>query len=110
MRTECFQGLVKICGEYGILPRSHIIPRSKVQKVGYAPISYDSSGVWEGVYEGKPVAIKVMRRDKSEDVQEIKAVRRLSLFSSPKSNLVFCRTFAERLQPGSLYLTRTYWS
>ena len=109
-RGECYQELVKICGEYGTLPSSYIIPESKVQKVGYTPTSSDWSGVCEGVYEDKSIAIRVIRRHKPEDVQDIRVVKYLNLFCSPKLSLVFCRAFADRSQPGSLYLTLIYWN
>ena len=62
-RRRCFRGLVKICGEYGILPSSHIIPESKIKKLGD---SHTASGgfseVLRGTYQGdKSVAIKVIR-------------------------------------------------
>ena len=82
VRRRCFRGLVKLCGEYSILPSSHIIPESKIQKLGDSPISSGgSSEVWPGIHEdekdedgGKSVAIKVIRYWDSGDVQ-IKRVR-----------------------------------
>ena len=83
LRRRCFRGLVKLCGEYGVLPSSHIIPESKVQKLGYCPISLGgSSNIWPGIYNGddghdgdKCVAIKVIRYFDSEDVQTVKKAR-----------------------------------
>jgi len=62
-RRRCFRGLVKICGEYGILPNSYIIPESKIKKLGDSLIASGGfSEVLQGAYEGnKPVAIKVIR-------------------------------------------------
>ena len=62
-RRQCFRGLVKICGEHGILPRSYVISESKIRKLGESPIpSAGSSEVWAGIYgEDKPIAIKVIR-------------------------------------------------
>ena len=54
---------MEICGKYGILPNSCIILESKVQKLGDSPISSGGfSGVWKGIYEERPVAIKVLRQ------------------------------------------------
>jgi hypothetical protein len=84
-RRRCFRGLIKICGEYGILPNSYLIPGSKVQKLGDAPISSsDFSSVWPGIYNqaedkededgGRCVAIKVVRYFESEDIRTTKKV------------------------------------
>jgi len=80
---RCFRGLVKLCGEHGVLPSSHIIPKSKVQKLGYCPISLGgSSSIWPGIYNegdgddgGKCVAIKVIRYFESDDVHTVKKAR-----------------------------------
>ena len=72
---------MKICGEYGILPGSYIIPRSKIQKLGDSPVSCGSfSDVWPGEYkedeegESKYIAIKILQYCESDDVQTIKKV------------------------------------
>jgi len=84
---KCFQGLVKVCGEYGILPSSRIVPGAKVQRVDYTPISPGLSEVWKGAHEGRSVAIKVIRHRKSDNAQETKAVR--SPNSSPPTEIEF---------------------
>ena len=82
---------MKICGKYGILPNSYIIPESKIEKLGESPISFGGfSSVWPGMYEeDKSVAIKVLRYRKSDDAQKIKKVQLLhqlpSLRLSPTS-------------------------
>jgi len=88
-RRRCFRGLVRICGEHGILPSSYTIPKSKIQKLGDSPISSGGfSDVWPGAYEEdeeedeKFVAIKVIRHRESDDVQKIKKVRHFDPFSS----------------------------
>ena len=88
-RRRCFRGLVRICGERGILPSSYIIPKSKIRKLGDSPISSGGfSDVWPGAYEEeeeeeeKSVAIKVIRYDKSDDVRKIKKVKYFDPFSS----------------------------
>ena len=100
-RRRCFRGLVKICGEYGVLPNSYIIPESKIKKLGDAPVSSGSfSKVWPGVYDGdKVVAIKILQHRRSrkvEGTEKMKEVRYFDLFSSSCSSLTICRTFAER--------------
>jgi len=77
MRTRCFRGLVKICGECGILPNPYIIPGSKIQKLGNSPVASGGfSDVWPGVYgeDESTVAIKVVRYYESDDIQKIKRV------------------------------------
>jgi len=76
MRERCFQGLVEICGEYGILPNSYITAESKVQKLGDCPISSDGLfEVWPGSYgNGTSVTVKSTQYRKSANVREIKKV------------------------------------
>ena len=97
-RTRCFRGLVKICGEYGILPSSCVIPESKVQKLGDSTISCGGfSDIWPGAYEEDiPVAIEVVRNYGSDDTRKIRKVRCIDLLSSSRSSLRICRTFAGR--------------
>ncbi|KAF9654244.1 kinase-like protein [Thelephora ganbajun] len=73
-RRRCFRGLVKVCGEYGILPNSYIIQESDIEKLGESPVSSGGfSDVWPGMHEGeKSVAIKIIRYYESDDVQTIK--------------------------------------
>ena len=91
-RRRCFRGLVKLCGEYGILPNSHVIPESKVQKLGDSPhASGGFSEVWPGIYNEaedeededgcKGVAIKVIRYRDADDVR-MKKVRYFDLSPS----------------------------
>ena len=92
-RRRCFRGLVKLCGEHGILPRSYIIPESRIQKLGDSPISFGGfSDVWPGIYNetedekdedaGKCVAIKIIQCCSTGDAQAIKKVRCFNLLSS----------------------------
>ena len=97
----------------GIPPDSHIIPESKIKKLGDSPVSSGSfSEVWPGVYDGdKFVAIKILQHRRSRKVkgiEEMKEVRYFDLSSSSCSSLTFCRTLAERSRPGNVCLTRTY--
>ena len=81
-RRRCFRGLVKTCVEYGTLPNSYIIPKSKIEKLGEDPFASGSySAVWAGMYkkededeEGKCVAIKVMQ-SWGMDAQKYKKVK-----------------------------------
>ena len=76
-RRRCFRGLVKLCGQYRTLPKSHILPGSKVEKLGDEPIySGEWSEVWPGVYEDeKDVAIKIIRYYGVDNLQTVKKVR-----------------------------------
>lgn len=76
-RRQCFRGLVKLCGERGILPSSYLIPESKVEKLGDGPISTGGfSDVWPGMYEDEIcVAIKVIRCYETDNAQKIRKVR-----------------------------------
>lgn len=97
-RTRCFRGLVKICGEYGILPNSCVIPEYKVQKLGDSTTSCSGfSDIWPGAYEEDiPVAIEVVRNYGSDDIRKIRKVRFIDLLSSSRSSLIICRIFAGR--------------
>jgi len=103
-RRRCFRGLVKICGEYGILPRSHIISESKVE-LGDSLASGGFSEVLRGTYEGsKSVAIKVIRLHDvyslnvqgTKGIKEVKKVRHFDLPSSSRPNPIVLRISAER--------------
>ena len=107
---------MKICGEYGVLPSSHIIPQSKIRKLGDSPVSFGGfPDIWSGTYkedndkENKYVAIKFIRYCESADVQQVEKVRH----SDPlplQSSLTAYRSFVERSSPGSVDLIQTYWS
>lgn len=80
---------MRICGEYGILPNSYIIPQSKVRRLGDSPVPFGGfPDVWSGAYkedkdkENKYVAIKVIQYYRSDDVQRIKEVKHFSLLPS----------------------------
>ena len=101
-RRRCFRGLVKICGEYGVLPVSYIIPESKIKKLGDSPIASGGfSEIFQGAYdEDESVAIKVIQLytlniQGPKGIKEFKKVRRLDL-SSSRSNLIVLRTSAAR--------------
>ena len=79
---------MKLCGEYGILPGSHMISESKVHKLGDPFTSGGFSLVWPGMYdeagngededEGRCVAIKVIKYSEFDDIQTIRKVRCLT--------------------------------
>ena len=81
-RRRHFRELVKICGEYDILPSSHIIPESKVRRLNDSAVSSGRFNIWRGEYESDKnnikVAIKVMRCLERVDIQPIKKVRALT--------------------------------
>ena len=102
-RRRCFRGLVKICGEYGVLPVSYIIPESKIKKLGDSPIASGGfSEIFQGAYdEDESVAIKVIQLytlniQGPKGIKEVKKVRHLDLLSSSRSNLIVLRTSAAR--------------
>lgn len=80
MRRRCFRGLMKICGEYGTLPNSYLIPETKIQKLGDSTISPGGpSDARPGVYEGdKFVAIKSIRHHEPQVAYKVKKVRYLT--------------------------------
>jgi len=82
-RRRCLQTLMKICGEYVILPNAYIIPQSKILKLGNSPTSSsDLSEAWPGMdEEDKAVAIRVMRYHESDDIRGVKKVRYFELLS-----------------------------
>lgn len=75
-KRRCFRGLVKLCGEHGILPSSYLLPESKIQKLEDEGPRFTGgfSDIWPGVYEDETfVAIKVIRCCET-DVQKTKKV------------------------------------
>lgn len=82
-RRRCFRGLVKLCGDHGVLPGSYIIPESKIEKLGDEPVSTGGfSEVWLGTYGGEEnyVAIKVIHYNKQNCIHNI---RKASYTSTP---------------------------
>lgn len=77
MRSRCFQGLVKLCGEYGVLPETYLIPGFKIVKEGTKSASTGGfSDVWKGSYEKETVAIKVIKYFTEDGIQTIRKVGR----------------------------------
>ena len=76
-RRRCFRGLVKLCGERGILPNSYIVPESKLEKLGEGPITTGRfADVWAGAYEDETmVAIKVIRPPESGNSKRARKVK-----------------------------------
>ena len=79
LRKKCLSTLCRICGRQGLLPRSLQIPvcydRSEdaLYSGGYAD-------VWMGEYQGREVAVKVLRVYSTSDLDKIVTVgRRLKL-------------------------------
>jgi hypothetical protein len=83
-RRQCFLGFVKHCGEYGIVPRSYLIPESEIEKVEDKPVATGGfSEVWMGMYGGDEtvVAVKTMRYYQQHDVQAVRKARQFGLTS-----------------------------
>jgi hypothetical protein len=80
-RRRCFRGLARVCGEYGVLPESYLIPEYKIEKLGDAPAATGGfSEVWPGMYEEeKAVAIKIIKNYTAEGLQTINKARHLDL-------------------------------
>jgi hypothetical protein len=66
--------LQKLCGNCGNFPKSHTLTAG-LEKVGELPKAGGGfADVWEGKYNGSPVAIKALRPYK-EEILRVKKVR-----------------------------------
>ena len=91
-----FKRFRQLCGLTGLLPTSHIIPGELIQTTEYPVASGGFGDVWEGIYNEKPVAIKVFRVYKDEDVQKVRKVTHpvFPISLTPVTNYrhqVFCK-------------------
>ena len=77
-----FKRFRRLCDRTGLPPTSHIIPQKFVQTTGQPVTSGGFGDVWEGIYNGKRVAIKALRVHKEDDVRRIKKVAN-STFPTP---------------------------
>ena len=69
-----FKQFQQFCGLTGLLPTSHTIARELVQMTEHPVISGAFGDIWEGIYNGERVAMKVLRVFKENDVGEVKRV------------------------------------
>lgn len=73
LRRKCLSALCKICGCHGLLPRSVQIPLSYDRMV--AP--QDEGGyaeVWKSEYQGREVAVKVLKVSQASDLDKVTRV------------------------------------
>ena len=68
---EIFKKFRQLCGQVGLLPTSHIVPGNSVQTTEHPIASGAFGDVWEGIHNGKRVAIKALRVYKHDDVQKV---------------------------------------
>ena len=73
LRSRCLGIMCKICGHHGLLPNSIQIPlcydraHFPLYQGGYAE-------VWEGEYQGRKVAVKVLKVYRTSNLDKIKRV------------------------------------
>ena len=65
--------VIKICKVYRLVPTSHIVLDSELEKLGEKPFkSEEDSNVWPGSYKGQEVLVKVLVRHEADDEMVIK--------------------------------------
>ena len=69
-----FKRFRQLCGQMGLLPTSHIIPGEVIRTTVHPVASGGSGDVWEGICNGKRVAMKALRVYRGDDVQKVKKV------------------------------------
>jgi len=72
--VKLFKKFRQLCGQAGLLPLSHIIPKKLIQTSEVAVASGGYGDVWEGIYNDKRVAIKALRIYKVDDVRKVAKV------------------------------------
>jgi hypothetical protein len=72
--VKIFKKFRQLCGRAGLLPASHVIPSSFIKTTEH-PVAFGAFGdVWEGIHDGKRVAIKALRIYKRDDVRKVAKV------------------------------------
>ena len=75
-----FKQFRKLCGWTGLLPTSYTIPEKLVQQSTEQPVASGAfSDVWEGIHDGKLVAVKALRVFKEDDIRKAKKVAHTTL-------------------------------
>lgn len=93
--------LRRVCGRYGVVPTSYVL----TGVVKNEPVPQKTSVVtetWRGIYEKKPVAIKIFKINEGrEDYDKIKIVRQIVLMFWAHVN--FCPLIAYLLCPSQRF-------
>jgi len=84
--VKVFKKFRQLCGRAGLLPASHVIPENFIQTTEHPVASGAFGDVWEGIHNGKRVAIKALRVYKPDDVKKVAKVGRLGLVISAGSS------------------------
>ena len=77
LRKKCLSALYRICGRQGLLPSSLQIPLCH-DRSGRALYSGGYADVWMGEYQGRKVAVKVLRVYSASNLEKIIGVGRFS--------------------------------
>ena len=92
--------LQRLCSRKGFLPTSHAIPGRLIRTIEHPVATGEYADVWEGIYNGKRVAIKALRVYKGSDVRNVKRVTQMFLIHlTPVTNYhhkVFCKEVVMR--------------
>ena len=83
---KIFKKFRQLCGRAGLLPDSHIIPGNILQMTEHPVTSGAFCDIWEGIHNGKRVAIKALRVYTHDDVEKAPKVSCLSLAISANSS------------------------
>ena len=72
-RVKCLRRLYKICGRHGILPKAMKIP-IRYERSGDPRYRSGNADVWKCEYDGRDVAVKMIRTYTSDCLKKIVGV------------------------------------
>ena len=73
VRVKCLRWVYRLCGRHGLLPKTLKIPIC-YDRTGYPRYSGGNADVWKGEYDGRDVAVKVIRTYSSDNLKKILGV------------------------------------
>ena len=73
VRVKCLRRVYRNCGRHGLLPKALKIPIC-YDRTGYPCYSGGNADVWKGEYDGRDVAVKVIRTYTSGNLKKILGV------------------------------------
>ena len=74
-KTQYLRYLRRLCGTFGILPSSFVLAPKTVKRVAEPFANGGFSNVYKATFEGRPVAVKVLKIPASMDPKKVHRVR-----------------------------------
>ena len=82
LHRNCEMTLRRLCGRASLLPKSISLSESDIERTTTTPSCGGGfADVYEGVYLGKPVALKVLRVYGKDNIRKVQKVRSIFLFA-----------------------------